>query len=162
MTAQILTQSRLKELLRYDPTTGLFSRFSGKVAGAIRPDGYVRIMVARELFYAHRLAFLYMTGSFPTEQADHINGNRTDNRWINLRAVNNLENHKNQRIPISNTSGVIGVHRAKKKNQWQAQIRHKGRRIHLGLFATIEEAAAAREKASKQYGFHDNHGKRYS
>lgn len=158
MTAQILTQSRLKELLHYDPETGLFTRFSGKVAGAIRPDGYVRIMLARELYYAHRLAWLYMTGSLPPEQIDHINGNKTDNRLANLRAVTNFENQKNQRKPVSNTSGIIGVVWHKTKNKWNAQIKHKGRSIHLGYFTDIEEAAAARAKASVQYGFHPNHG----
>ncbi len=158
MTAQSLTQCRLKELLHYDPETGLFTRFSGNVAGTIRPDGYVRITLAREPYYAHRLAFLYMTGYFPANDVDHINHIRGDNRWENLRVVTKSENHKNRQLTSHNTSGVVGVSWHKSTNKWIARIGREGQQTHLGLFATIEEAAAARAKASKQYGFHANHG----
>lgn len=88
-----LTAGRLKELLTYDPETGVFiwrgwrsgSAVAGSVAGSLHSDGYVCIKIGRCLYRAHRLAFLYMTGSRPIGQVDHINMNRADNRWCNLR-----------------------------------------------------------------------------
>jgi hypothetical protein len=99
-----LTQDRLRELLDYDPDTGIFTwmvnRRGGKaavgvVAGSRNTDNYVSITVDGEEYLAHRLAFLYMTGAFPPKQVDHINTAKSDNRWCNLRACTSKEQMDN-------------------------------------------------------------------
>lgn len=178
MNANTLTQDQLKTLLHYDPDTGVFTwlprdvtyfktpkscktwntQFSGKVAGTVDKHGYVILSLYGKKHSAHRIAFLWLNGSFPTNQVDHINHIRADNRWINLRAVTGLENMQNIRLSRKNTSGILGVSWRKDKNKWRSRIKLNGRERALGHFATIEEAAAARAKASVQYGFHPNHG----
>ena len=104
---QELTAERLREVLAYDPDTGVFtwkartSPFSrvnvGDVAGNLRRDGYIEICVDGRKHQSHRLAWLYVYGEWPADQIDHINGIRTDNRIANLREANNAENHHNLR-----------------------------------------------------------------
>lgn len=143
MSAQILTQERLKELLSYDPETGVFTRIvstssnakAGQVAGSVNKiSGYREIRVDDTLYYGHRLAWLYVYGSWPEHQVDHANRIRSDNRICNLRSASSLENSQNQRLRSTNTSGLKGVtwHKAGKK--WAAQIVFKGKNHHLGLF----------------------------
>jgi len=165
MTAKILTQSRLKELLHYNPDSGIFTRITvlsnrnkaGDILSGDNGDGYVRGRVDNKSYYLHRLAFLYMTGRFPDSQVDHIDHNPTNNRWDNLREVSHSENHRNQRIRSNNTSGYVGVSRT--RYRWAAEIMVDGVKIHLGHFKRKTKAIAARESASKKYGFHPNHGK---
>ena len=161
----MITQARLKELLHYDPETGIFTRIKsycskakiGNIAGVLKKDGYLRIGVdGRHL--AHRLAFVYMTGEF-SKVTDHINGNRSDNRWENLRSVTNNENLKNQKMRSTNTSGVMGVYWSKVSKKWAASIRSNGGKFHLGVFDDINDAYAARRAAEKKYNFHPNHGR---
>ena len=91
----MLTQSELKSLLHYDPETGLFTWIAplsnrvqvGDVCSTVAPIGYILIGVRGQKLYAHRLAWLYMTGEWPENQIDHINCVKTDNRWANLREV---------------------------------------------------------------------------
>jgi len=163
----MLTQARLKELLHYDPDTGIFTwkdRCGGRikigsVAGGPHIDGYQHIRVRGKRLLSHRLAFLYMSGAFPTLDVDHINHKRNDNRWVNLRVVNRRDNRRNSRVAAHNTSGTIGVSYHKRDKRWQAYITgHTGRR-HLGYFATLEEATTARAKANLRYNYHPNHGK---
>ena len=126
-----LTQARLKELLHYDPETGLLTNVTerggkkaGATAGALRPNGYVQVCVDYSMYRAHRLAWLYMTGEFPPDDVDHINGVRNDNRWVNLRAATRGENMQNQRGPRSNSkSGLLGVSWSKQGKKWIAQIK---------------------------------------
>ncbi len=90
-----ITQAELVENLSYDPDSGVFRRKisntravkAGDIAGSQNGKGYLTMMVCGRVYKAHRLAFLYMTGSFPPEEVDHINGIRDDNRWACLRAV---------------------------------------------------------------------------
>lgn len=146
-----LTQSRLKELLHYDPDTGVFTRrvqtssraMIGDVAGSLLPDGYRRIMIDGGKHRAHRLAWLYMTGEWPTNQLDHMNGVRDDNRIANLREATNAENKQNREISKNNRSGFMGVSWHKHTRKWVAHIQIAGSKKHLGLFTTPEAAHAA-------------------
>lgn len=162
----MVTSERLAELLHYDPDSGIFTRLVrttnsihvGDKAGWPDSHGYLKIMVDNVQYFAHRLAWLYMTGQFPAEQVDYINRNKPDNRWSNLRAVSNLENCRNQSLPKNNTSGHIGVHWHKQCKKWSSRIRVNGRLISLGLFVDVLDAAKARQAAEVKYGFHVNHG----
>ncbi len=145
-----LTAERLKQLLHYDPETGIFvwrigrqGHLAGAVAGVLRPDGRILIGVDRERHFAHRLAWLYMTGKFPAMDLDHEDLNPANNRFVNLREATASQNQRNQRRPIHNTSGLKGVSFHNQRKRWMAQIKIKGRGIYLGLFDTKEEAHAA-------------------
>ena len=158
----MITQSRLKDILLYDKYSGIFSwniktspRCQERV-GSMTDSGYIRIMLNNTSYRAHRLAFLYMTGSMP-EQVDHIDHNRSNNIWSNLRPATNQINRKNQSINKNNKSGVMGVGWMKSKCKFRARIQSEGKQIHLGLFDSFEEAVMARKEAEVQYGFHANH-----
>ena len=108
-------------------------------------NGYWVICVENNRLLAHRLAFLYMTGAFPPAEVDHINGDKVDNRWCNLRPATRSQNSANR--PTKNRLGMKGV-KARKNGRFEADIRVKGRKVYLGTFDTIAEAAAAYEKAA--------------
>lgn len=142
-----ITQARLKELLHYDPGTGVFTwrvqrgpRKPGDEAGAINTLGYRVIRLDYGLRLAHRLAYIYQTGSCPAE-VDHINQSRSDNRWRNLRPATKSQNQQNSRLRKDNTSGYRGVHWVRAAKKWQATGVLNGTRIYLGLFACRHEAA---------------------
>jgi len=143
-----LTADRLRQLLDYDPESGLFiwkmSRRvkAGDVAGSLDTRGYVQITVDGKIYRAHRLAFLWMEGTMPPDQVDHINMTRTDNRWSNLRHAERWENLGNRPANSNSKSGIKGVHWDTRRGKWHAQIRSAGRKHHLGHFNTIEEAQA--------------------
>jgi len=180
MTEQDLPSvETLRKLLRYEPETGnLFwrfrdvsffktegeckrwhNRYGGKPAGGIRGGGYVDVKIFDRHLSAHRVAWAIHHNTWPTDQIDHINGERADNRIVNLRDATNQENNKNRKLPCNNTSGVMGVSWNKQKAKWVAHIRVDGKTIHLGYFDTIEDAAAARAKAEIEHDFHENHGR---
>lgn len=145
----MLTQSRLKELLHYEPDTGEFTwlvRTSrrvkiGDIAGSQNGQGYQCIRIDWKPYRAHRLACLYIDGEWPEYEIDHINGVRSDNRWINLRYATRSENSQNKRASTSNNCGFIGVSRF--RNKWRARIMLAGREKHLGCFPTPEDAHTA-------------------
>lgn len=148
-----LTQTRLKELLRYDPETGDFTWLvsrgrspAGSRAESPDSKGYIRIGIDGFLHYSHRLAFLYMTGAPPPAEVDHINRDRGDNRWTNLRLATSRDNKGNAGVRSDNTSGHRGVSWDKRSGEWQAYGRRTGRKIHLGYFDRLEEAASAAQK----------------
>lgn len=155
------TQERLKEVLSYDPKTGIFTwkiRTSnrirvGDVAGCHDTHyGYVLIGIDGVVYSAHQLAVLYVTGVFPVE-VDHENGNRKDNRFDNLRDCEHSQNQKNVRKPKHNTSGFKGVHYHRESGLWRARICADGRHHSLGLHSTKELAHAAyREGAVRHHG----------
>lgn len=153
----ILTRDRLCELIVYDPVSGILrwkkSRANLK-AGSVaksRLDGYLRIRVDGKSYMAHRLAWLYMTGEWPSGQIDHINGVRDDNRFVNLRDVETNENRRNRKKNLNSTSGFKGVSFKRWQHQWVARIQTDGRRLHLGYFDTAEEAHVAYCTAAKKY-----------
>ena len=159
MSDNILTQERLKELLSYDPETGVFVRIKqtssnakiGDVAGAARCDGYRIIQIDHKQFTAHRLAWLYMTGAFPPDQIDHIDRNTTNNRFANLRAVTQSENMHNLGKNKYNNSGYRGVSYQKCSKKWYASIKLNNVQKNLGYFFTPEEASAAYLAAQRIY-----------
>lgn len=156
----MLNQKRLKEVLIYEPTSGLFSRVGpGKAkVGSLDGTGYIHIGVDGKVYKAHRLAFLFMTGSFPVE-VDHIDGQSNNNKWNNLRGVTRSGNMMNAKRPNTNTSGVVGVHWNKIDRKWKAQIQVEGKYKYLGPFAAFFDAVCARKSAEDQLGFHINHGR---
>lgn len=166
MIANSITQKQLKELLKYDPLTGVFiwsvassNRFKvGDVAGTLRSDGYINIGVKGKYYKAHRLAFMYMTGGIP-KQVDHDNHIRNDNRWKNLNSATNAINSRNQSMPSNNTSNCIGVCFREDIRKWQSYITIGGNRIHIGYFTNKIDAIQARKTAEVKYNFHKNHGK---
>ena len=125
----MLSQSNLKRLLSYDSETGVFTwreprkgvRVNSAV-GVISSRGYIIIRVYGVCYRAHRLAFLYVYGEIPSDQVDHINGIKTDNRMINLRETDQSENMKNTKKRIDNKSGSVGVHWHKATKKWRAKI----------------------------------------
>lgn len=180
-----LTHEELTRLLQYTPEDGVFtwrertpdmfkegkhsaahccakwnSAWAGKRAGSLgRGDGYRAVIINRVQFLAHRLAWFYVNRSWP-EVIDHENGDRDDNRIVNLRSTTHLENHKNQSIRTCNTSGVVGVSFLKKRRVWQARIMVNHLQIPLGHYRNFEDAVAARKAAELKHGFHINHGTR--
>ena len=152
-----LTTKRLREVLHYDPETGEFtwlifsiSRAAGRIAGSIMKIGYREISIDGTQYYAHRLAVLYMTGRWPTDQVDHRNGDSLDNRWCNLRNASCAQNQHNQKRQRINTSGFKGVSFDKRYNRWRSQIRANGKRYWLGSFKTAEAAHAAYSAKSNE------------
>lgn len=163
----MLTQEKLKELLHYDPETGIFiwlERTSKKIrvgdtAGCInKKNGYRYIRIQGTLYLAHRLAWMYITGSFPDFQIDHEDHVRTRNVFNNLRNATNKSNGLNQSLSLNNTSGFNGVTWHSTAKKWQAQITIDGNNIYLGLFENIEDAISKRKAANIEYKFHANHG----
>ena len=155
-----LAQNLLKDRLHYDPITGIFTNKEDLNTPIGRVSrGYMYIRLLGETYSSHRLAFLYMTGEFPPEEVDHINRDRLDNRWENLRPVSHSENNRNKRINRNNTSGKMGVVWHKRKQRWEARISDNHIRKCLGYFDSLDDAIAAREKAERELGYHENHGK---
>lgn len=154
-----LTQERLKELLDYNPDTGIFqwkihrSQLAkvGDEAGYLGVKGYIRIRIDGKLYVAHRLAWLYLYGNFPMFLIDHINGIRNDNRISNLREATVQENARNKTITTRNKSGFKGVSWEKRRNIWVVRINTGDKYAHIGYFDNIEEAAKAYHDASVKY-----------
>lgn len=153
----------IRECLSYNPETGILSRKStGREVGWPHESNggksYRRTQFNNKFYYAHRLIYLYMTGDWPKDEIDHINGDGLDNRWCNLRPVRHLDNNRNSRRYSNNRSGVTGVGWYRRANKWRGRISIEGKQLLLGLFDTIEEASYARKQAEIKYGFHENHG----
>ena len=169
MISKSITQERLKELLKYDSETGVFTRAinsgknnrwkKGSVVGCVsKKNGYINVSLLGKRYYAHRLAWLYVHGEFPKFDIDHINHVRDDNRIANLRSVTRQENMRNSSTPSHNTSGLIGVSWRKDKRKWRSYITVNGKLISLGSHTHLESAITARKSAEIKYEFHKNHG----
>lgn len=155
-----LTQLELKKVLDYNPNTGIFvwrltrspMAKAKDVAGTAQSKGYWQIMYNYRRYLAHRLAFLYMTGSIPTV-VDHRDQNKLNNRWENLRPAAGSKNQHNVGLRSNNSTGFKGVSYHKGSGKFQAKIGHKGKRIFIGRFDTAEAAALAyNEKAFEIHG----------
>lgn len=169
----MLTAETLRQLLDYDPATGVFTwfpreetdrfvktwnaRFAGKTAGRSKPNknGYLEIAIDGKLYYIQRLAWLYMTGEWPSVNVDHEDRNKSNNRWSNLREATVPQNARNMAAHKDNKSGFKGVSVtsiacAKK---FVAFIRVEGKNRNLGYYYTAEEAHEAyKAAAAKHHG----------
>jgi hypothetical protein len=141
-----LTAERARELLDYDPVTGVLrkrNRQTGawRVVQSINKDGYFSVRLDRKTYIAHRVIFLMMTGRWPDPGTDHINREKTDNRWVNLREVSAAENNRNRghvgRLPVAN------VYQAANSGRFAARAVIDGRKQRLGTYDTAEQAAEA-------------------
>lgn len=156
----MLTQSRVKEVLEYSPSTGDLvwcgkrrgRPKNGTTAGSINSCGYITLSVDGKVYQAHRVVWLHVYGEFPKGGIDHINRVKTDNRIENLRCATTSENMRNRSIGKNNTSGHMGVSWNEGMERWVAFI-SDGRRITLGIFVDKEDAIAARKIAEKKYGY---------
>lgn len=153
------TQEELKSLFHYDPQTGVFTHRTtrgkgkaGDVSGKVNCHGYVEMRVFNKLFGAHRLAFLYMAGAIPERPytIDHINGDKKDNRWSNLRVADYYQQSWNSPAHKHNKSGLKGAWPCKATGRWQSMLQSGPRRIWLGRFDTAEEAHRAWIKAATE------------
>lgn len=133
--------------LVYDPMTGTFWRR----AGCDSSNGYRQIWFNGKQHLEHRVAWFLHYGEWPDRHVDHINGNRSDNRIINLRLATNSENLRNRLKPRNNTSGYKGVSYIKRYDIYQATIRVEGKNKFLGRFASPEAAADAYQRAALKH-----------
>jgi hypothetical protein len=132
------TQSDLIRALHYNPETGVFTRIiGGAIAGTVGKDNrYRKICVLGKQYYAHRLAWLYMTGEWPPEQVDHRDCDRDNNRWGNLRLATSAQNKWNAVLRKDNRTGLKGVklHTQYEIPHWVARVRFEHKEHHLGVF----------------------------
>lgn len=136
---------RLKETLRYDPETGVFTRLkwgklSDRTGHVDKMTGYLRISVANHVYGAHQLAWLYMTGRWPTE-IDHWDRDKLNNRWSNLREATSTQNKANRLVQRNSATGVKGVSLCRVTGRYRADIRVAGKSMNLGRRDTIAEAS---------------------
>lgn len=171
------SQKYLKECFDYDPESGVVTwkkrprlhfqsdriwlsfnaKHAGKEAFTMRDTfGYRRGKVSGSEYVSQRIVWKYMTGQDPSQEIDHVNGIRDDNRWCNLRCVSHSDNMKNTRKRSDNKTGVSGV--TIKGGRFCARVQSNGQRRHLGYFQTLSEAEAAVINARQKMGLHSNHG----
>jgi len=167
MTAKSITQERLKEVLFYDPRSGIFTwkmsrgtARKGAVAGVESTGGYRAIGIDGRRYSAHRLAFLYVEGSFPKDSTDHVNGKTTDDSFKNLRRVSIRTNTKNRKIRSTNKTGIHGVCWHAALLRWQVNISNESGWLYLGVFDSFFDACCARKSAELKYNYHPNHGRK--
>lgn len=160
---RVLTQQQLRDILSYNPKTGVLiwrqrenipkewnTRWAGKVAGSVNSAGYLIITLnTNERYLVHRIIWLLMTGKWPKNEIDHVDNNRINNRWENLREATRIENSRNR--PFETSSGVIGVSWHKQRNKWRARITVNRKEIHLGYFLNFNEAVKVRKDAENKY-----------
>jgi hypothetical protein len=185
MKRELPSQEHLRMLLDYDHLNGVLrwkkrdlslfengghgaehnrdkwnARWAGKEAlAAIKGDGYKHGAIDGVHYVSHRVIWKWMTGNDPAEDIDHIDGNRKNNKWSNLRSVNRSENLRNAARHKDNSSGTTGVRYVAKGGLWQAYIIRGRTFISLGSYKNKDDAIAARKQGEKEYGFHPNHGR---
>lgn len=150
----MLTADVLRQILHYEPATGFWTwlpregaspqfkgKYEGKRAGSIDPDtGYWRIRIGRKLYYAHRLAVLYVVGRWPLDEVDHEDLDRANCKWVNLREATHYQNNTNKKNRSDNTSGFKGVSLDAKSGKWVSDFRINGARFRKYGFLTPESA----------------------
>lgn len=176
------TPTELRQLLDYEPATGTLvwrkrgpeyftdrastpdacasrwnGNYAGKVAGSKKANGYIALGIWGTDITAHRIAWAISHGEWPPEDIDHINGDRADNRLVNLRSVSRAMNMRNQRFKVRTPTGVVGVV-ITRGGRFLASIGCNESYQYLGTYLTKEEAVEARCKAERRLGYHENHG----
>lgn len=154
----MLTYTRLREVLHYYATTGQFRWLVkpnrnirvGSIAGCLTDRGYIGIKIDGRRYKAHRLAWFFMTGSWPEDQVDHKDRDRANNRWLNLREANRHQNSRNAKLRVDNSSGVKGVYWIEKTKRWRAVI-NGPKNKHLGYFSSLVDATMARQEAERAH-----------
>ena len=158
-----VAEMRLVGMVDYNPSTGEFKlKKDGSIVGGVdTSSGYYNIRSLGVKVYGHRLAFACMKKDCDGH-VDHIDQNKSNNKWDNLRVVTQDENNKNRPININNKSGVVGVRKQTKQGiptgRWESKITVDYKGISLGVYESFEDAVEARKIAEKYYGFHKNHG----
>lgn len=174
MRKETPTRQFIEECLNYDPETGEFRwkdsrpsnhfktqrgysiyhvQHAGKKAGSTDTHGYVQIEIKGMAMLAHRIAWLISHREWPVDMIDHINGNRSDNRLINLREATKPQNMQNAKVRRDSKTGVKGVSWRESTQSWHASIKCNGKNHFLGVFQSLEEASMAVGSArSKLHG----------
>jgi hypothetical protein len=152
--------SSFQNRLEYDAETGIFTwlgEFNAKRVGrragtTVGIKSYRTITIKKRRYYEHRIAWYMMTGEDPTGfEIDHINGDKSDNRFCNLRLATSQTNKANCGLSSNNKSGFKGVHA--RGSRWIASITHNRQLIHIGMFKSAKDAAAAYDaKAVELFG----------
>jgi hypothetical protein len=152
-----ITFDELKRVLNYDALTGLFTwniskrgAHKGDQVGSADKNGYIIIRINSKQYKAHRLAWLYMTGGWPKDQIDHVNGIASDNTFSNLRECTSAQNQYNISIKSSNTSGYRGVFFCIRRKKWQARCKDNGKTHNLGYYELPKLASVAYENFAKK------------
>lgn len=154
-TLKNLTVERLKEVLRYDSETGIFTWQvptsnrvrTGAQGRGLNGSGYLRIGIDGERYRAHRLAWLYVHGRWPIEHLDHIDRNPANNAIANLRECTHAENHRNRGAQANNKSGHKNVDWCAAVNKWRVVLAHDGKQHVVGYYGHIELAIIAAAQA---------------
>ena len=160
MTTKILTQDRLKELLHYNANTGVFTwratrraALANAIAGTRSVKNYIMVSVDAKVYSAHRLAWLYTHGVWPTSELDHINRTRDDNRIANLRLADRYINTRNTETRKDRLSGIKGVRWHKTQARWESRIQHNHKPITIGYYGNLQDAVQARKIAEILLGW---------
>lgn len=156
MKKPLPTLSRLNELLRLDTESGLLywkiwrgnTASAGSQAGCCRQNGYWAIIIDGSEYASHRVIWKMVTGNDPVNEIDHINGNKSDNRPLNMREASRQQNNRNTGKRPKNPSGFVGVYKSGKG--WRASVAMDGKLKHLGSFQSITAAAEIAAKARQQ------------
>lgn len=158
MRSELISHSELIRVLSYDPATGLFtSKVNrqrvrvGDILGTPNVRGYIRLTIHLKFYFAHRLAWFYVNKVWPSDSIDHINGDKSDNRIINLRECDCVENGMNRKVDVRSKTGVTGVCLVTKTGKYMAHIKLDSGRKYLGFHDTIESAISARKIAESLY-----------
>lgn len=153
-----ITVSRLKEVLKYDPLTGIFlwlkkprQRAMSAIAGSINPYGYRQICIDQKTYKAHRLAWFFVYEEWPIGAIDHVNRSKDDNRIANLRPANHSLNQANSKLRTNNKCGFKGVYLHKISGLYMARVTYHRKNILIGYYKTPEEAHAAYIGAAREY-----------
>ncbi len=159
MRKPVITHQELTDRLEYNPETGEFRWLmlvgrggrakAGETAGYINTgNGYRYISVDGKQYPAARLGWFLTTGQWPAHEVDHVNLNRSDDRFENLREATHAQNCCNR--PATAQSGFKGVRKHTKSDRWIAEVGHGGKTHYIGCFKTVEDALAARIIAAER------------
>lgn len=159
-------KEEIERRLRYDPMTGKVHRRTaeggskpGNIVGCLGRSGYLYARILGKCFLVHRLAWMLHHGEWPEYEIDHKNGIKTDNRIANIRPCDRSQNMWNSKTRADNTTGYKGITFSSLHGKYRARIQLNGKRLHIGLFKTPEEAARKiAEHREAVHGKFTNHG----